>query len=233
MTQDEQKPTLLIADDHPVFAEGLAESLKDDYTVVGMATTLKRLPVVVARSRPDVLVLDLSFHGTSALPALRRINARLKRPPAVVVLTAHSSRATAKAAEEAGALAFLSKDVSTQELKLAIGAALEGRRYVRSVDLAERKHPGPQSPHNRRVTIDGYALTKRQVQILSLLVSGTSRSDIAAQLGYSIKGIDYHLQRIKHAVGVRTVRLLYVWATEHAEALGQTAAVPPDGQGGI
>jgi two-component system NarL family response regulator len=224
VTDLRDKPTVLIADDHVVFAEGLAESLKSDFTVLGVVTVLDQLQSAIASCAPDVVVLDLSFHGESSLPTLRELSTTDPSSPAVVVLTAHASRALASAARDAGALAFLPKDVSTQDLKLAIGAALEGRRQLVPGEAATGVEPEESPGNRRRVMIDGSSLTRRQAEVLVLLLTGLDRADVANRLGFSVKAIDYHVRRIKRAVGVASVRLLYVWATEHAVALEDAAS---------
>lgn len=219
MLTDLPRPSILIADDHLVFAEGLAESLKSEYVIIGLVTALDQLEDAVDTARPDVLVLDLSFHGASALPVLRRLSRSREGFPAVVVLTAHGSPALARASEEAGALAFLPKDVSTHELKLAISAAVGGRKYSHHSRSTKGMTQDVGVGTNDRVTIDGFSLTRKQVKVLSLLQAGLPRAEIATAMGTSLKGVDYHLQQIRKILGASHLRLLYVWATEHAAAL--------------
>ena len=213
-----RRPRILIADDHVVFAEGLAESLKRDFAIAGLVTRLDRLRATIERSAPDLVVLDLSFHGKSALPEIRELFANPIDAPALVVLTAHASQAMERAVREIGAMAFLSKDASTQELCLAITAALQGRSYVRPGELRARRRGATAIPAGHR-SIGGAVLSRRQAEILLMIVEGHTRASIAADLGFTIKGTDYHLHRIKRAVGAPNLRLLHAWASEHLDAL--------------
>lgn len=212
------RPTILIADDHVVFAEGLAESLKHEFAIAGLVTRIERLKDAVRRSAPDLIVLDLSFHGKSALPELREVLAGDAPRPAVVVLTAHASQAMERAVRQAGALAFLSKDASTQELCLAITAALQGRPYVRPSEPRRPGQPPAVAPPGHRI-ISGAVLSRRQARILVMIVEGRTRAEIAEELGFTIKGTDYHVQRIRRAVGIPSARLMHVWAHENLAAL--------------
>ena len=112
------------------FVEGLALALSEHFTVVGVVTRLSRLKEALDVAAPDVVVLDLSFGGTSALPFLAATVAERGEAIRFVVLTAHDSPALEAAAREAGALAFLPKGISRLELCEAIEAALEGRPYA-------------------------------------------------------------------------------------------------------
>lgn len=216
-----ERPTVLIADDHVVFAEGLARSLQPDFHVLGVVSELDRIPQSIGSCRPDIVILDLSFHGESSLPVLRTLCEKAVAPPAYVILTAHSSRALASAAADAGALAFLPKDVSTRELKMVLGVVLQGRAFIRTEEPAASGKKAD-SDH-RMIMVDGCAITPRQAQILVLLADGLSRPEVAERIEFSIKSIDYHLQKVKKALGVNRLRHLYVWATEHIEALREAS----------
>ncbi|MEZ4379534.1 MAG: response regulator transcription factor [Gemmatimonadales bacterium] len=221
------QPTVLIADDHVVFAEGLAESLKPHFAIVGLVTRLERFVSTVVETAPDVIVLDLTFQGESSLGALRELRDDHPPLPATVILTAHTSHAMERAALDAGALAFLSKDASTQELCLAITAALEGRPYVRHADMRSlSRRRGPRL--KERDVIAGALLTRQQAHFLILLAAGLSRQEIAVKLDIGVKTGDYHLQQAKQMVGVANLRLLHVWATEHLDELLAFAGEPPD-----
>src|SRR5690606_34287452 len=104
-----RRGTVLIADDHQVLADGLAETLGRHYTVVGKVPTLEHVRPAIKRSRPDVVILDVSFHGVSSLPLLKELVADRSIAARFVVLTGLESTAVAVAALEAGAMAFLLK----------------------------------------------------------------------------------------------------------------------------
>ncbi len=218
MKPNHDRPTVLIADDHTVVAEGLSVALSAHYTVVGQVTVLDRLLEAIRDGRPDVVILDLAFGGNSSLPVLQEATADASIHSRFVVLTAHDSRALSAAAFKAGASAYLLKGASTHELRLAIDAALEGCRFTPE-EGRDGNRQIPESPLGPSVEIGGASLRPRQVHILNLLLDGLNRKAIARKLGISIKGVDYHIAATCKAVGTPNLRLLSLWAVEHPEAL--------------
>jgi two-component system capsular synthesis response regulator RcsB len=204
-------PTILIADDHQVLAEGLAATLGPHYTIVGQVHALEQLKTAIVRRAPDVVILDLSFHGTSALPQLKQLTADPTVASKFVVLTGLESPALATAAFDAGAMAFLQKGAGVQELRMAIEAAMAGRRYS---DGTGTEEPARLARHGRRdsVVVDGISLKPRQVEVLWLLLRGHSRAAVASRLGFTDKAVDYHLVDLRTLLGVKTTRMVMAWA---------------------
>lgn len=224
MAEPMARTTILIADDHTVVAEGLAVSLSPYFAVVGQVTQLDHVLGTIKRASPDVVVLDISFGGRSSLTILKEAHEDDTIDSKFVILTAHESRALAAAAFEAGASAFLVKGASTHELRLAVEAALEGRRFSLTEDRDHARDVSPGSPWGDAVRVAGIMLRPRHVRILNLLVDGLDRADIARVLDMTIKGVDYHLRGAREAVGTPNMRLLALWAHEHVEALRQALA---------
>ncbi len=209
---------VLIADDHVVVAEGLAFALSPYFSVVGMVHSLDRIVGALASTRPDVLVLDLSFNGFSALGVLKELTGNLSFRARVVVLTANDSRTLLEAARQAGALAALAKGVSTQELRLAIEAAATGRCASQTesrVDGITAAKP----VRGRRSMIGGATLTDRQIQVLLMLSEGATRTAISGALGISIKGVDFLLRRVKDSTGLEELIQLVAWCIEYREEM--------------
>ncbi len=213
MSERPGRATVLIADDHTVVAEGLAVSLRPHFTVIGQVTRLDRLLETIRQSAPDVVILDLSFEGVSSLPLLQEAMADRRIESRFVVLTAYASKALMGAAFKAGALAYLLKGASTQELRLAIEAALEGQRFV-------LEEPGDATRILAEgVVVGGVALRPKQLQIVNYLLDGLDRDAIAEAIGISAKGVDYHLGTTREVTGTPNIRLLMLWAAEHEAAL--------------
>lgn len=218
MTRRGRRATILIADDHTVVAEGLAEALRPHFSVVGQVTRLEHLLDAVRESQPEVVILDLAFEGRSSLSVLQEATDDPRIESRFVVLTAYASKALAKAAFRAGAMSFLLKGASTHELRLAIEAALEGRQFTAgeidaATQMSEEALPG------RLVKVGGIALRPKQIWVLNLLLDGLDRDAIGEELGISPKGAEYHLMKIRAALGTPNIRLLTLWATEHEKAL--------------
>src|SRR4051812_11171774 len=113
------RPTVLLADDHPILVEGLRSLLQKDFDVVGVVGDGRALVEEAERLKPDVIVTDMSMpemSGLAALRQLRKLNVRSR----VVVLTVHQEAHLAAKAFRAGASGYVIKDAAGEELTAAI-----------------------------------------------------------------------------------------------------------------
>src|SRR5437762_3105770 len=123
------RPRILIADDHPVLAEGLRGRLEPEFEVVDVVADGRELLSAARRHRPDVIVTDVtmpSLNGIEAAAQLRDAGITAK----VVFLTMHRDVAYARRAMEAGASGFVLKHSVSSELVTAIREALRGQTYI-------------------------------------------------------------------------------------------------------
>src|SRR5258707_731880 len=123
------KQRLLIADDHPIFAEGLRGLLEPEFEVVGVVADGRELVTAAKEHRPDLIVADVTMpllNGIEAAVQLRDLGVKAK----VVFLTMHRDVAYARRALEAGAAGYVLKHSAASELVTAVREALQGRTYV-------------------------------------------------------------------------------------------------------
>lgn len=182
---------VVVADDHPVYRDGLRLMLESSgrVEVVGTASDGGEAVLLAERERPDVVVLDLRMPGLGGVEAARRILAA--RPSTgVLVLTMHDDDDSVFAAMLAGARGYLVKGADQDEILRAItavaggevifGPALAGRVAGYFTRLAtarpEADEPFPQ-------------LTARERQVLDLLAAGLGNREIAHRLGLSPKTV--------------------------------------------
>lgn len=125
----DERPRVLVADDHQALLDRVVSMLEQDFRVIGAVTDGARLVEAEAALHPDVLVVDISMPGMSGLEAAERIRSRGSHA-AVVCLTAHVERGLVEAALDAGALGYVVKTSLAHDLVPAIRAALEGRRFI-------------------------------------------------------------------------------------------------------
>jgi DNA-binding NarL/FixJ family response regulator len=125
----DDRPRVLIADDHQALLARVASMLAREFRVIGAVTDGARLVEAEAELHPDVLVVDISMPGMSGLEAAGRIRLRGSHVP-FVCLTAHAEQDIVDAALEAGALGYVVKACLAHDLVPAIRAALDGRRFV-------------------------------------------------------------------------------------------------------
>lgn len=206
------KPRVLLADDHRMFAEGLKSLLADDFELAGIVEDGRAMVKAARELRPDVIVADISMpllNGIDALVQLRQHDPRTR----VVFLTMHRDAAYARRALEAGASGFVLKHSATVELVLAIRAALQGRTYVSPDLAAELLLASKQGAHRQADPVD--ALTPRQREILQLIVAGKSAKEIAAMLSLSARTVEDHKYRLMESLGIDNSAELIHFAIKH------------------
>jgi DNA-binding NarL/FixJ family response regulator len=195
---------LLIVDDHPVFADALAERLaaEPDLDVVGVAATSEAADTLARTLDPDVALVDLELGLDDGLALVRRLRATGDRP-AVVVVTGHGHERAATNAMRAGALAFVAKDAPVADLLAAVRAVGAGGGWL----------PGPLLPGVLRRLQDTTPepapdpisrLTTREREVLALLVAGLDRPAIGARLFLSPNTVRTHVQKVLHKLEVHS-----------------------------
>jgi len=188
---------VVIADDHQLMLDGLENALNSlpDIEVVGTATDGSQLHTVVESRDPDVLLVDVEMPTMSGLAAIRGIKAL---PPTLVV-TMHTAEEYGRAAQESGAVGFLSKGLPLPDLAAAIRAAHDGRSLFDSPSLDSVLTEYRTPKLERRAE----AVTARERDVLQCLVRGiSSTGDIAEELFISHKTVKNHLASIYEKLGV-------------------------------
>jgi DNA-binding NarL/FixJ family response regulator len=200
---------VLVADDHAIVRRGLRQILAEtpDILVGAEAATAAEVRQVVREQRFSAVVLDISLPGASGLELLADL--RKERPELpVLILTVHSEDQYAVRAIKAGAAGFLTKESAPERLIEAVRKVAAGGRYV-SEGLAERlasalAADGKGAPHER--------LSNREFEILKLLASGNTVSEVAVQLSLSVKTVSTHRTRILKKMDMRTNAELTTYA---------------------
>jgi len=200
----ERTPRLLLADDHPLFLEGVRRLVETKYDVVGTAANGKALVTTAERLRPDIIVADISMPEMNGLAAARII--RKTVPTAqFIVLSVHADKAYAREAFRAGVRGFVSKGDAASELLVAIKKVLDGRTYVT-----------PQvSPDIPATVKDSKRLTLRQLEILRLVAEGYQNKEIAQALKISVKTVEFHKTRVMSQLDIHTTAGLTRYAIDH------------------
>ncbi len=199
---------ILVADDHQIFAEGIARILRDQGYIVSIVTQLSVLEGTLAAVRPDLLILDLSFGRDSALPLLKRL--RIRRPSLrVIVLSARDESVIVEAVEQTGT-AYLTKTLASTELLALVRVALTDGPTP-SVRAAGRIPPN--------LIVGAVPLSRRHMQVLLGVHRGESNSEIADSLQVTRKAIEPHLRELRKRIGVGSRAELARWAQEHIEEL--------------
>jgi len=196
--------TIVLADDHHVVRKGMRALLEaeSDFRLVGEASDGLETVQLVERLRPDVLVLDLMMPGLNGLEVTRQV---CKRSPQtrVVILSMHADDDYVLEALRNGAIGYVLKDASIDELVQAVRDAAAGRRYLspllgeRAIDAYVRQ--------TREATLDRYeTLTDREREVLHLAAEGLTNAEVAARLSISPRTAETHRANMMRKLGLRT-----------------------------
>jgi len=208
---------IVIADDHPIFRDGLARLLEvePDLKVIGAAADGADAVKLVDTLRPDLLLLDLAMPGMAGLAALRELRSRSAQAK-VILLTAAIESAEIVSALQLGAHGIVLKESASELLFKSIRAVMAGRYWVgrkRVTDLAATlRELSAESPQiDRR----HFGLTPRELEIVGVILGGYSNNDIAVTFSISEKTVKHHLTNIFDKLGVSNRLELALFALHH------------------
>lgn len=193
--------SVAVVDDHPLFREGVAHSLRmqPGITVVAEGATAADA-LAIAADLPDVMLLDVSMPG-GGIAALQGIAAAFPVVK-VVMLTVSEDEEDVTAALRAGARGYVLKGVAARELVGIVRAVAAGEVYVTPA-LATSLLVELTSPSTRHPVSPLADLTERERQIVELVAGGDSNKEIASQLGLSEKTVKHHMTNILQKLQVR------------------------------
>ncbi len=191
---------IMLADDHRMLREGLRRSMADEgFDVVGEAADGEEAVRVATETRPDVILMDVTMPDVDGVEATRRIHEILP-DSRVVMLTMHADREVVAAALRAGAVGYLVKDCSTEEICEAVRVAAGDDATV-SADVAasmlDEVHR-LESPSD-----EDHIVTKREEEVLQLIADGCSTVEVAERLFISQKTVKNHLASIYQKLDAR------------------------------
>jgi DNA-binding NarL/FixJ family response regulator len=214
---DSRKTRILIADDHTIFRDGLRRLLESEpeFQVVGEAADGVEALQSVQQLKPDILLLDLAMPRMPGLETLREL-ATQGASTKVILLTAAIEKRQIIEALQTGARGVIMKDAATQLLLKGIRTVMGGQFWVGREAVADmvgylRDKAAQQPPSPAKA----YGLTKRELEILSTIVSGLSNKEIAQKFSLSEDTVKHHLTNIFDKVGVSSRLELALFAINH------------------
>lgn len=203
---------ILIADDHTVVRKGLRQILLEAFpsAEIEEASDAESLVREALMDSWDVVITDLSMPGRSGLDALHQIKQQLPKLP-ILVLSIHPEEQYAIRVLRAGAAGYLSKDMASEELVGAVQRVLLGKKYI-SPTVAEKLASSLDLDEDR---LPHEHLSDREFDVLKLIATGRSITEIAQSLSLSPTTISTYRSRILTKLGLRTNADLILYALEH------------------
>lgn len=190
---------VVVVEDHMLVRQSLVKTVssQDGFSVVGEAASGDEALEVIARTSPDLVLLDIGLPGSDGL----EVGSRLRKSAAdvrIIYLTMHDDDSSIRKIVAIGADGYVPKTASVEELLQALRAVAGGASYLSSsvarrvMDIAAGRAAGTAS-----------RLTDRELEILGLLAKGLGTSDVAQRLFVSVKTVKNHLTNVYLKLGVR------------------------------
>lgn len=203
---------IVIADDHEIIRRGLKQilSAEEDICVVGEASNVVELMDVLRKVRCTVLLLDISMPGRNGIEVLKDLH-RLFPAVKVLMLSIYPEDQYALRAIKLGASGYLTKETAADKLVHAIRKISCGKKYITDTvaeKLAQHLAEGEiEKPHE--------LLSEREFEVMKLLASGKSISQIAGELFINVKTVSTYRKRIMEKMNIKNTSELVRYCIEH------------------
>jgi two-component system, NarL family, nitrate/nitrite response regulator NarL len=215
---DSKPISILIADDHPIFRDGLRRLIDNEpeFELAGEAVDGAQALEIVRKATPDLLLLDISMPKMTGIEVLRKISS-MQLPTKTIVLTAAIEEDQITEALRMGARGVVMKDTATQLLAKSIRCVMDGEYWVGRgnvsglVQALQAAHSAPPSePNSKR-----YGLTVRELDIVAAIVEGLTNKEIAQKFSISEQTVKHHLSSVFDKVGVSNRLELALFSVAH------------------
>ena len=194
---------VLIVDDHQLVIEGMISLLKDAENIlcVGWANSGQKGLELLQKESIDVILLDIGMPGMDGIKTCTLIHKQFPEIN-IIALTMMTERSMIKAMMEAGASGYLLKNVDYKELVMAINRVYSGKRHF-SQEIADiLLEPEPKKESTVK---DSFSLSRREKQILKLIVNENTSAEIADQLFISVNTVESHRKNIMQKLGTKNI----------------------------
>jgi len=214
-----RKTRILVADDHPLFREGLVQLInrEHDLCCCGETDSVVATQTAVLTLKPDLVVLDLRLKDGDGLELIKALKARCPKV-LILVVSQHDEALYAERALRAGAHGYVMKEEATEDVRSAVRTILKGELYVsRKMSVLALHKLLAKVPAREGNYIE--RLTDRELQVFQMIGAGMATADVAAELKLSYKTVEAHRENIKHKLGLRNAIDLLCHATHWVHGL--------------
>jgi DNA-binding NarL/FixJ family response regulator len=212
---------MVLAEDHHIVRQGIRSLLEAEaeFKVIGEVADGLEAVRMVARLKPDILVLDLMMEGLNGLEVARQVSTQSPKT-AIIILSMYNNEAYVLEALRAGAKGYVLKDATAAELVKAVREAIIGRHYL-STSLSERVIEN-YIEKSKETYLDPYeTLTTREREVLHLAAQSHTNAEIAERLFISRRTVEVHRASVMHKLGLRSQAQLIRYAIKRG-------ILPPD-----
>lgn len=202
------RPTVVLADDHPIWRDGVRADLGEDFEVVGEAGSAKEAIAVINETLPDLAVCDLNMPDGGGIAVVRACATGTR----IVMLTVSEQERDLLEAVAAGAIGYLVKSTPGPELVKALRRAVDGEPVfspaLASLVLGEFRRL-------KRASDETQLLSAREREVLQLVARGHSYREIGAELYIAEKTVENHVRNILNKLQLNRRHELIRFAVEH------------------
>lgn len=206
--------SILIADDHQLFREGLVNLINgnNEMKIIAQAENGRQAVDMASEMNPDVILMDIGMPEINGIEATRIL--KKKHPEVkIIALSMHSDKQYIKGMLEVGASGYLLKNSTVDQTKEAIRNVHQGKKYLSSAitEALIDNYLGKDAPNG----FDAGDLTNREFQILKLYAEGKETREIAKMLFLSVKTVGTHRQNICEKLKIRNTADMVKYAIKH------------------
>ena len=218
---------IMVVDDHPMTRNGIADWIRreQDLSVCAEAQNAEQALDAVSKSKPDLVLTDITLPGKSGLELIKDLRAMQPDLP-VLVISMHDESLYAERVLRAGARGYIMKHESGDDIIRAIRRVLSGKLYV-SEQMSARILEGVsgRQPATQYAVIKH--LTDRELEVFQLIGQGLSTQQVASKLHLSAKTVDAHRASIKDKLEIKGVTELISYAARWVVQEGANAQKEP------
>lgn len=203
---------MFIVEDHPVFREGLAQTIKseDGLNVCGGAGNVATALRDIARLKPDLVLVDIGLPGRNGLELIKHIR-RTNRTIKLLVVSMHDEALYADRVLRAGGDGYVMKQESPEEIVHAIRDVLGGHIYV-SEEVLGNAANGTSKHSSKDVSRPLDQLSDVELQVLECLGRGKSNQELASQIRTNVRQVAAYCNQIKRKLKLKTTNALIRYA---------------------